>query len=66
MGIPRKTKVVDKLMKVFGSQAEIGRICGIDKSTVNRWNNVPAKYHRKLLDAAKKAGQQLAHADLIA
>lgn len=66
MGKPRKTKVVDRLTEVFGSQAEVGRLCGIDKSTVNRWDNVPAKYHRLLLDAARTSRKRLSHADLVA
>jgi hypothetical protein len=66
MGEKRNTSVVEHLARVFGSQAEVGRIVGVDKSTVNRWNHVPAKYHRRLIEEARNRGAALAHADLVA
>jgi DNA invertase Pin-like site-specific DNA recombinase len=62
----RKTEVVSRLAKAFGSQAEVARLLGIDKSTVTRWANVPAKYHRRLLDEAKRRKVALSHGDLVA
>jgi hypothetical protein len=62
----RTTGVVDRLAHIFGSQAEIARICGIDKSAVVYWNSVPARHHRRLLDEAKARRKRLTHADLVA
>lgn len=66
MGERRNTEVVEHLARVFGSQSEVARVVGVDKSTVNRWNHVPAKYHRRLLDEARSRGVALNHADLVA
>lgn len=62
----RSSHVVTRLAEVFGSQAEVARICGIDKSSVTYWNSVPVKHHRVLLDAARDRRRRLTHADLVA
>jgi hypothetical protein len=62
----RTTTVVDRLAHIFGSQAEVARICGVDKSSVVYWNAVPVKHHRRLLDEAKTRRKRLTHADLVA
>lgn len=66
MGEKRKSGVVDRLAQVFGSQAEVARILDVDKSTVNRWVRVPAKYHVTLLDEAKRRKVRLNQLDLVA
>jgi len=59
-------KVTHRLAEVFGSQAEVARILDLDKASVSRWQNVPAKHHARLLAEAKRRKLRLTHADLIA
>lgn len=34
------------LIHLFGSQAAIGKVCGVGRSTVNEWDHVPLKHHK--------------------
>ena len=58
-------KIAKKLAEVFGSQSEVARICGVDKSSVTRWKHAPAKHHARLLNEARRRKLALTHKDLI-
>ena len=58
--------IVEHLSRAFGSQAEVARVLGLERSSVNRWTSVPARHHRALLEEAKRRRIQLKQADLVA
>jgi hypothetical protein len=64
------------IIDLFGSRAEVGRICGVSPSAVTLWTrprkrggcggDIPSMRHvRKLLAAAEKRGLDLTERDLV-
>jgi hypothetical protein len=50
---------VDSLISRFGNQSELARHLGTKQSTVQYWastGRIPAKWHRKIIDAGKSIG----------
>jgi hypothetical protein len=62
---PKRSPVLHRLAALFGSQAEVARIVGRDKSTVARWTSVPSQHHRRLLEEASARRIPLRHSDLV-
>jgi len=58
--------ILEHLTRVFGSQAEVARIVGLDRSSVHRWSSVPARHHRALLEEARRRRIALRQSDLVA
>lgn len=67
--IMQNKEPIDSLLEIFGTKAEIARICGIHFSTVTRWEpeyqgRIPQRHWKMLMRAAKERGHQLTLDDL--
>ena len=71
-----KQTAVDRCAAVFGSLAELARVCVVDVATPCHWNRpttkkngrggaIPDRYHRRILAAVKKRNLPLQPGDLI-
>lgn len=68
-----------KVIKAFGSAAELARVCSkhssISRSAVSRWpkpikdkglgGNIPSRFHRVILDEANARDNGLTASDLV-
>ena len=49
----------EHLKRVFGYASSVARLLKISDAAVCKWNEVPEKYHRPLINEAKKRGYTL-------
>lgn len=66
----KKQSHFEKVVEVFGTQAEVARAIDISRSAVSYWKTrykgeVPHRHWRSLLKAADKRGLKLSITDLI-
>lgn len=60
---------VERLSALAGNNTKLAKLCGVHPSRVTHWKQglgfVPAKYHQKLLDAAKREKLPITLADFF-
>ena len=53
-------RTIDELGAAFGSKSELARFVGVTRSAVSQWETLPSRYHRLMMEHARRKRWSLA------